>query len=905
MKYNNYILAKAKKSGKGILTPPPTMFCNCLKASYLKTLLATLLLTVNLSAQTLIYEDPSGVKWNYTVLDDGTVKLGGNTYSTAALWNPYYTTGDVIVPTEIDNKPVSCIQSFYNSNITTITFTKPIKVVDGYMFFSNCKKLEKVNGLNFLNVSEVTDMNRMFGDCKMLKTLEGVENWDVSNVTDFGQMCSYCESLQSIDALANWDVTGITSEMNRNYTSPKGFYYMFSNCSSLTDLTPLANWDVSNNTTMFGMFSNCTGIESLEGLENWDVSHVTTMYTTFNYCQKLNNISALQNWNTGKVTNMCKMFYHCSALSDLKPLVNWNVSSVNGDYGGYNNGFAYMFYECSSIQNLQGLENWDINANVFHMFYANTSLTEASAIANWDVSDVYDFRSMFRGCKNLTDVSALNIWNMAHAVWLSSMFEECDNLVEVSLPDWKFEINGAGKTSDDISYNGVQIDGIFENCDNLKRVNLANWNLSGIKRGYEMFNYCKNLEYVDLSNVTGGEYSTEVGISVWESVFNRCTSLKRLSLPPVMFRGTALLSNCTALEEITIPSGVTELQRYAIGCYDAPISEITLPANITKIQSSSLYCYNLKSVYCMATTPPSWVGSPFYENNNNLSTMTLYVKTSALEAYRTDPNWSKFGTITDQIPFTIAAGKQYSTLAVDFDADFSETEGIAPYVAAKYYEGRTAAAKVASAYQRAGMPAKAKAAADDNTIRTIVVAQFTDKYIPSRTGDDNFTFHGALIYGKPGTYYYKMGERDYASGNQVTEDWENNYMMPAYETWQLSPTYMQEPENWMCYPKNDSYNFVLKDGRFKYIDNQGSIPRHKAWLSLPSEIVSGTYQEAGAKMAITFEDGDTGNTETTGITFITEQKDRDGNVTYNLAGQQVDDAYKGMVIRNGKTFIKK
>ena len=633
------------------------------------------------------------------------------------------------------------------------------------------------------------------------------------------------------------------------------------------------------------MFDGCNNMTSLNGLQNCDASGVNTMEFMFRDCSKLTDVTALADWNVANATIMTSMFLNCSSLTNMSGLENWNVGNVT-NIGG-------MFKDCTSLEDLSAINNWDISSVTYmsNLFYNCTSLKTIDLSA-WDLPNGVWAEALFYNCKSITSTDQIGVknWDVSNITNMQYMFNN-SGLVEVNLPDWKFG-------------NGYGIISLFSGCKNLKTANISNWDFTGTTGTgcWNLFYGCSNLEYVDISNIKFPSSTT----SPWSDWFYGCNSLKRISKIPgwLIENCSGLFAACNSLEEITLPSEITKIRQSFL--YNiSPLTEVTIPANVTDIETLAFVNPNIKSVYCMATTPPTITTRTFNDGSSLDKDKTLYVKTSALEAYRNDPEWSKFGTITDQIPFTIAAGKQYSTLAVDFDADFSETEGIAPYVAAKYYEGRTAAAKVATAYQRAGMPAKAKAAADDNTIRTIVVAQFTDKYIPSRTGDDNFTFHGALIYGKPGTYYYKMGERDYASGNQVTEDWENNFMMPAYETWQLSPTYMQEPENWMCYPKNDSYNFVLKDGRFKYIDNQGSIPRHKAWLSLPAEIVSGTYQEAGAKMTITFEDDDINNSETNGITFITEQKDKDGNVTYNLAGQQVDDAYKGMVIRNGKTFIKK
>ena len=395
-----------------------------------------------------------------------------------------------------------------------------------------------------------------------------------------------------------------------------------------------------------------------------------------------------------------------------------------------------------------------------------------------------------------------------------------------------------------------------------------------------------------------------------DNAFQGCQNLEQIKLP---FRLKEIpflcFQNCTNLKEITIPSTVTTIWDRAFE-YCSNLGEITIPNSVETIHEGAFSSNfgGLKKVFVMGNTIPILGSGAFnrssywsYESKWNI---TLYTKESTLNSYKNNYSWSRFAVITDQIPVTIAAGKQYATLALDFDADFSQTEELTPYTAAAYYEGTTAAAKVASAYQQAGMPAKARAAAKDNTIRTVVIAKFPNNYIPSRTGEDNFTFHGALLYGKPGTYYYRMGEDDYASGQQKTEIGQNNYMMPAYETWQLSPTYTEEPQNWMCYPKDDSYNFVLKDGKFKYIDNAGTVARHKAWLALPADLVSGSYHEAGAKMSMVFEDADPNSAETTGITFIEETVDpKTGQTAYNLRGQAVTDSYKGIIVRNGKAFL--
>ena len=282
------------------------------------------------------------------------------------------------------------------------------------------------------------------------------------------------------------------------------------------------------------------------------------------------------------------------------------------------------------------------------------------------------------------------------------------------------------------------------------------------------------------------------------------------------------------------------------------------------------------------------------------------MKSSALEAYKAHEQWSRFATITDIIPIVIGTGKNYATLSLDFDADFSETEGAQPYIASKYLEGEEAVEYLSGfeAKMRQGSGLQKAASTVNPDIRLIVLAHYPDGYVPSRTGEDNFDFHGVILYGQPGTYYFKMGEQDFASDSQRTVTWNTNYMKSAYESWLLNPTYDHEPANWMEYPKENTYNFVLKSNKFKYIDNAGTISRHRSWLELPAEKVSGAYFEAGAKMVSLF-DPDDYDSFATGLSFVVEDEPVEIQSRYNLNGQKVDANYKGLVITRGRKILNR
>jgi len=93
-------------------------------------------------------------------------------------------------------------------------------------------------------------------------------------------------------------------------------------------------------------------------------------------------------------------------------------------------------------------------------------------------------------------------------------------------------------------------------------------------------------------------------------------------------------------------------------------------------------------------------------------------------------------------------------------------------------------------------------------------------------------------------------------------------------------------------------NLILGNGdegmAFYALSSSTTMPAGSAYLTLPTENM------AGAK-AITLKFDDE---ETTGISGVNDDSAADNSI-YNLAGQKVDDNYKGIVIRNGKKIMMK
>ena len=792
------------------------------------------------------------------------------------------------------------------------------KVTNMSGLFSCCLNITSLEPLRNWNTSKVTNLNSTFGGQQgygylKMESLEPIANWDVSNVTNLGNTFNQCRNVTSLEPLRNWNTGKVT---NMSYT--------FAECGKITSLAPLRNWNTSKVTNMSYMFRDDSLLVSLEPLANWNTGNVTNMGSMFWACRKIESLEPLANWNTGKVTSMKTMFASDSKITTLEPLANWNVGNVKD--------MSYMFQYCRGIESLEPLRNWDVS-NVTTLactFQYCTSITSLEPLSNWNVGNVTSLSATFSFDPFIESLEPLRNWDTSKVKSLSGTFSFCPSITSVEpLSSW----NTGNVTDMDGLFRSTSISTLepigtwntskvtsmrymFVNCHNLTYANeLNNWDISSVRDMSEMFAF-SGLIYINMSSwdVTGKTLTNMFahdynagnmlfGSSYYDTDTN--SRLERVYLPKkgLVKVASCMFNGCTALREITLPSTVTAISYQAFqNCKS--LKEITIPAKVTTIDSKAFYnASSLSEVYCMPTNPPVIASSNAFVNAIN---KTLYVKTGALDAYKRASIWKTFGTITDIIPIVIGADKNYSTLSFDFDADFSETEGVQPYIATKYLEGEEAADYLSGfeAKRRLAAGRQNTTASDYKDIKLIVLARYPDGYVPSRTGEDNFDFHGVILYGQPGTYYFKIGEQDFASGSQKTVTWSNNYMKSAYESWLLNPTYDHAPVNWMEYPKSDTYNFVLKSNKFKYIDNAGTINRHKAWLELPAEKVSGTYFDASAKMISLF-DPDDYDSFASGLSFIVEDEPKETQIRYNLHGQKVDASYRGLVITRGRKILNR
>ena len=217
----------------------------------------------------------------------------------------------------------------YNAKNTTLTFKKVIDanisdignnsvIVEKYNNVGEiCKALGNVTIKNIVfeesfKTYAPTSLKEFFYNCKTLETISGLEYLNTANITDMGSMFQGCYNLKSLD-LTKFDTKNVSS-----------MYFMFYNCPNLTSLD-LTNFNTKNVKNMNGMFGDCTHLTSLD-ITNFNTAKVTNMGNMFLGCSNLTSLD-LTNFNTAKVTDMHGMFNGCSALISLD-LTNFNTAEV-------------------------------------------------------------------------------------------------------------------------------------------------------------------------------------------------------------------------------------------------------------------------------------------------------------------------------------------------------------------------------------------------------------------------------------------------------------------------------------------------------------------------------------------------------------------------------------------------
>ena len=192
-----------------------------------------------------------------------------------------------------------------------------------YYWFSGCKNLTDIEGIENLNTEEVTNMGSMFSGCYDLTQLD-LSNFDTQNVENMSDMFVSCLDLKSLN-VSNFDTQKV-KDMN----------FMFYHCPSLTSLD-VSNFNTQNVKNMRYMFSSCSGLTSLD-LSNFDTKEVTNMSKMFWNSSALKTIYVSDKFVTTKVSSGANMFQDCENLKGFIDYIS-NKDKDNNEYANYKTGY--------------------------------------------------------------------------------------------------------------------------------------------------------------------------------------------------------------------------------------------------------------------------------------------------------------------------------------------------------------------------------------------------------------------------------------------------------------------------------------------------------------------------------------------------------------------------------------
>ncbi len=279
-------------------------------------------------------------------------------------------------------------------------------------FFSGCKNLRSIKGLEYINTSKANSLAGMFRGCASLTNIN-LNNFDISNVSDLSGMFEGCSSLTSLD---------LSSLDTKNVTNMGG---MFNGCSSLTSLD-LSHLDTKNVTNMGGMFKDCSSLSSIN-FSHFDTKNVTNMGEMFMRCSSLSSLD-LRHFETSNVTNMESMFEKCLSLTGLD-LSHFNTSKVTNMRSMFDSRI-----DGSKLTNLD-ISSFDTSkvTDMSNMFNGCNFLTSLN-LCSFDTYNVTSMEGMFYDCKSLK-VLDLSSFDTSNVTDMKFMFYNCWNVETIYVGD--------------------------------------------------------------------------------------------------------------------------------------------------------------------------------------------------------------------------------------------------------------------------------------------------------------------------------------------------------------------------------------------------------------------------------------------------------------------------------------
>lgn len=171
---------------------------------------------------------------------------------------------------------------------------------------------------------DINSIDKMFAFCSSLNKIIGIENIDVSNVHSCSEMFIGCNNLTSLD-LSKWNTKNV-----------ENMEEMFTDCNKLTEIKGIENFITDNVNTLNNMFARCYQLKEID-LSNWNVDKCDYFYRMFASCYQLESLGDISNWKIKSNADLTEMFKNCKNLKYIGDINKWKIHQCDTEY---------MFDEC-------------------------------------------------------------------------------------------------------------------------------------------------------------------------------------------------------------------------------------------------------------------------------------------------------------------------------------------------------------------------------------------------------------------------------------------------------------------------------------------------------------------------------------------------------------------------------
>jgi hypothetical protein len=363
-------------------------------------------------------------------------------------------------------------------------------------------------------------------------------------------------------------------------------------CKECTNLKKVT---ISNSIKFIGnsAFYGCTSLESLVIPE----SVKTIGDSAFMSCSILKEIqfpAGRDSISFGKrVIRNCDALQTMTLFNSMPPVLSTNNSFTNAQYANLK-----ILVPRTALEAYQSDANWSKFANIIPLTYSFQENGIFYEIKNDnEVSVSYDNSTLniYKGHVAIPEsVTHDGITYQVTSIGLDA-FKGCTLLTSVSIPNTVTAID----------------ENAFFGCSSLKSITIPN---SVVSIGYSAFSQ-------------SGLTSLDLGTSL-------------------QYIGKNAFADCYGLTQLYIPSSLSLIDNEAFkGCNN--LKEITLSPDLTEVTINDGAfdgCDSLFKITCLAYNPPILSTNTGF-TDDQFANVKIIVLRTALEAYQSDANWSKFANI--------------------------------------------------------------------------------------------------------------------------------------------------------------------------------------------------------------------------------------------------------------------